>query len=210
MHKPIKIPPLLQTSIQMSLSSIDGMLFKDRGPCPHCGGRPVGYDTKDKIFADLLTPNGTRQIVVFVRRFRCRDCGRLLYADEPFYPGTRTGSVIIDLANSLSTQHSYSHTAEIMHALGIGIDRGSVRNFALSALPLHKMNIMYGMQMPNTFVTLMSKLLIPGMARPLDIVEFCGYPSRYKAPEDLHGTAAGYRKMLAGQKAKNNRNTDDE
>lgn len=192
MRRQIKIPPLLLTTIPISISSINGMEFTTRGPCPHCGGRPIGYDTKKKIFAEMLTHRGKKVIHVYVKRFKCRECGRLLYADEPFYPGTRTASVVIDLALSLSQQYSYSHTAKIMHALGFSIDRGSVRSFANSTLPLQKMNIMYGMHMPNTFVTLISKLLVPGTAKPEDVLDACGYPSQYTVPEDLHGTAIEY------------------
>ncbi|HJK08157.1 MAG TPA: hypothetical protein O0X54_01280, partial [Methanocorpusculum sp.] len=105
---------MLFDAIVCGISSIDKALFAHIGPCPYCGGTPAPYDTKEKIYATLHTREGTQKITVFVRRYHCRDCGRLLYADEPFYPDTRLGSTIVDLATALSLLNSFSHTAEII------------------------------------------------------------------------------------------------
>lgn len=136
----VKIPSLLITTVMVGISSLEGTLFATAKPCPLCGGKPQPYDTKKKLYVILKTPTGRKKIMVNIRRFKCKKCGNLIYAEEPFYPDTRLGSAIVDMAISLARLHSYSHTAEIMKALGIEIDRGSVRNYALSNLPIPPAN----------------------------------------------------------------------
>ena len=74
-HRLIKIPPMLSATISMGIASLDGALFKEIGNCPHCGGRPMPYDTKTKNYATLLLPGGSRTVTVKVRRFLCKECG---------------------------------------------------------------------------------------------------------------------------------------
>lgn len=193
----VKIPSLLMTTIMVGISSIDGTLFATAKPCPLCGGKPQPYDTKKKHYVTLRTPMGQRRITVTVRRFKCKICGNLIYAQEPFYPDTRLGSAIIDMAISLSRLHSYSHTAEIMKALGIEIDRGSVRNYALSNLAVPQANFLYGMQLPNSFISIMTKEISgpKGSNSAQDILAASGYPSTYKAPAGGKGTSAEFQKQ---------------
>lgn len=189
---PVKIPPMLTATVNMGLSSLDGVLFKDLEKCPYCGGRPMPYDTKEKQYATLIS-NGEKKVVsVKVRRFLCHDCGKLLYADEPFYPDTRAGSAVIDLAISLSLKNSFSHAAAIMEALGIEINRGTVRNYAMSKLPLAGVSMMYGLPMPTSFITLMGRGISAANIRAEDVLKASGYPSRYTAPEGGYGTARAY------------------
>lgn len=191
----VKIPSMLVGMISIGLPLMDGMLFKNIHECPHCGGRPFPHDTKEKNYVTLITPEGTKKITVKVRRYRCKECGALLYADEPFYPDTRVGSAIIDLAVSLSKIYSFSHTAEIMKALGIDIDRGSVRNYAMSNLPMTPTSFLYGMQLSDSFISLVSKCAsYGGNVSPDEILASSGYPSSYRAPEDGKGTAAEFTK----------------
>jgi len=186
---PTRIPPMLVATISMSISSLDGILFKEREKCPICGGKPLPYDTKEKHYATLKTPQGEKEIKVKVRRYTCEKCGKLLYADEPFYPGTRVGSSIIDLALSLCRVNSYSHTKIIMEEMGILENRGSIRNYALSSLPMTKYNILYGMPIPNSFISLMGRGLSPSGINPSEILITTGYPSRYTEPANGDGTA---------------------
>ncbi|HJJ42019.1 MAG TPA: hypothetical protein O0W90_01735 [Methanocorpusculum sp.] len=193
-RRPILIPSLFMTTINMGLMSLDNMLFSSPPKaCPVCGGRPGPYDTKEKIYANIITDTGINKINVRVRRFKCRDCGTLIYADEPFYPNTRVGSVIIDTALSLSSVNSYSKTAKIMNTLGIDINRGTVRNYALSNLPMQKSGIFYGLRMPATFVSLISKSAAYSQTiDQYDVLELSRYPSYYHPPKDGKGTASEF------------------
>ncbi|MDO5844817.1 MAG: hypothetical protein Q4Q53_06710 [Methanocorpusculum sp.] len=187
-RRPVKIPSMLVGMISIGLPLMNGKVFKNKKDCPHCGGKTVPHDTKEKIFATLITPEGEKKITVRVGRYRCKECGALVYADEPFYPDTRVGSVIIDLAVSLSKIYSYSHTADIMKALGIEVDRGSVRKYAMSNLPAVQTSFLYGMQLPDSFVSVVSKCASLGASvSPDEILAASGYPSSYRAPVENSG-----------------------
>lgn len=206
-RRPVKIPPMLFDAIVCGISSIDKALFAHIGPCPYCGGTPAPYDTKEKIYATLHTREGTQKITVFVRRYHCRDCGRLLYADEPFYPDTRLGSTIVDLATALSLLNSFSHTAEIINAMGIEIDRGSVRKYALSDLPVPKINFFYGFPLPFSLFSLIGRPLglKSGAAAGAEVLAASGFPSAYRAPPDGAGTSRARQEQRKEQKQKEKR-----
>ena len=191
-HRLIKIPPMLSATISMGIASLDGVLFKEIGNCPHCGGRAMPYDTKTKHYATLLLPSGTRTVSVKVRRFTCKECGRLLYAEEPFYPDTRAGSAIVDLALSLSRTNSYSHAAAIMEGLGIQMNRSSIRNYANSNLPMTGFSSLYGLPLPNSLISLMGKSFAGTDDETAGVLRSSGYPSRYVPPEGMEGTAAEF------------------
>lgn len=191
-HRLIKIPPMLSATISMGIASLDGALFKEIGNCPHCGGRPMPYDTKTKNYATLILPNGKHTVSVKVRRYTCKECGRLLYAEEPFYPETRVGSAIVDLALNLSRTNTYSHAAAIMEGLGIQMNRSSVRNYALSELPMTGFSSLYGLPLPNSLISLMGKSFSGTEDETADVLRSSGYPSRYVPPADGAGTAAAF------------------
>lgn len=190
----VKIPPMLSATISMGLSALDGTLFKELDHCPYCGGRPMPYDTKEKQYVTLVSGGKKRVISVKVRRFTCRECGRLLYADEPFYPNTRTGSAIIDLAIGLSRNNSFSHAAVIMKALGIEINRGSVRKFAQSDFPMAEVSPMYGLPMPYSFISLMGRGISVTNVKPDEVLRSSSYPSRYHPQENIETAAEYFRK----------------
>lgn len=200
----IKIPPMLIDTITCGIASIDKTLFADVGPCPNCGGRPGAYDTKEKNYAAISLGGELKKITVLVRRFKCTTCGRLLYANEPFYPDTRVGSVIVDLAISLSLVNTYSHAAEIINAMGIEIDRGSVRKYALSPLPVPGITFMYGFPLPVSLFTLTGRSgpFRNGAVNDTDILEVSGFPSAYLAPSDLSGTSVARQQQRKEQKQK--------
>ncbi|MGB9175495.1 MAG: hypothetical protein WCB46_02000, partial [Methanoregula sp.] len=100
--KPPHIPPLLADIVQTGISAVEGLTFADHTTCPACGGSLAGYDTKRKQFAHLIIHDDQKTLYVDVKRFYCKNCHKLCYADEPFYPDTRIGSVIIDLCIALS------------------------------------------------------------------------------------------------------------
>ncbi|HJJ31813.1 MAG TPA: hypothetical protein O0X97_06165, partial [Methanocorpusculum sp.] len=189
----VKIPPMLTATISMGLSALDGTLFKELDRCPYCGGRPMPYDTKEKQYVTLVSGEERRVISVKIRRFTCRECGRLLYADEPFYPDTRTGSAVIDLAIGLCRTSSFSHAAAVMNALGIEINRGSVRKFAQSNLPMAAVSPMYGLPMPYSFISLLGRGISVMNVRPDDVLKSSGYPSRYRPQENIETAVAYFR-----------------
>lgn len=124
------IPPMLTSLILTGMASIDSREFIDHGPCPVCGGEVSGYDMREKFFATIIDAGVTRDIRVRVKRFKCRSCGKLSYARSPFYPGTRLGSPVVDLCVTFSGEMPYNRVAEVLGAMGIMIDRGTVRNYA--------------------------------------------------------------------------------
>jgi len=131
----------------------------------------------------------TRDINLYVERYRCRVCNKLWYADEPFYPDTRHGVPIVDLAVAFSAKHPFHKTARILSGLGILIDRGTVRSY--SQLPKPDMTEMYGIPVPNRIIAL-SGLVAEG--RPVEGAELLAIlalpptdratPNRRPAPEE--------------------------
>ena len=203
----VKIPPMLADTITCGIASVDKTLFAETGPCPYCGGRPGPYDTKEKHYATIRDDDATRKITVFVRRFRCTSCGALLYANEPFYPDTRLGSTIVDLAIALSLVNTFSHAAELINGMGIEIDRGSIRKYALSTLPVPAITFFYGLPLPVSLFTLTGRAgsLKPGPAHGAEVLVASGFPSAYRTPADLSGTSLARQQQRKEQKQKEKR-----
>ena len=72
-----RILPMLSDLAQMTLTSCDGVLFDQGWTCPHCGGELSGYDVKKKRFAIVMDGEQKRAVIVLVKRFLCRCCGRV-------------------------------------------------------------------------------------------------------------------------------------
>ena len=85
--KQLRIPPLLVDIIQSGILACEGVVFDSRDACPVCGGPVSGYDTRKKQFAVMLREGIPYPLHVLVKRFCCRQCGLISFADEPFYPG---------------------------------------------------------------------------------------------------------------------------
>jgi hypothetical protein len=183
--KPPRIPPLVTDLVQTALSSLDGMEFAEISFCPACGGTLQGHDRKKKQFAVLRELTGERVISVRVRRFRCRDCGILCYADEPFYPDTRIGSPVIDIFLSLSAMMPPSRAARVIDAMGIVVHRTTWKKYRGKSynadIPVVDI---FGMRLPVCIVQL-SDIAVrsgeSGLANPADTIAACGYPSRTSA-----------------------------
>ncbi|NLZ29373.1 MAG: hypothetical protein GX885_01255 [Methanomicrobiales archaeon] len=154
MKRTIPVPPILVDLVGGALISMDGVKFTDLDACPSCGGPVVGHDLRAKRFAVILDQGRERTIRVYVKRFYCQDCGRLCYADAPFYPGTRLGSPIVDLCLLLSEQMPFNRAAEHLRAMGIIVDRGTVRNYAsLDVGPIPAAEI-FGFPLPLSLLNL--------------------------------------------------------
>ncbi|MEI8330519.1 MAG: hypothetical protein WCF90_02530 [Methanomicrobiales archaeon] len=166
--------------IQTALLVCDGMEFSHRSACPSCGGALQGYDTRKKNFAVILENEKERLIQVKVRRFYCKTCKTLCYANEPFYPDTRMGSPLIDLCLTLASTISFSRTATSLSLLGIVIDRGSVRNYANRNFPEIPKVPIFNLQIPHSIISL-TALANSAPKRsgidPYEVLAACGFPS---------------------------------
>jgi len=187
-----RIPPLLADIVQTAISAVDGVTFTGHTLCPACGGPLTGYDTKRKQFARLITSDGPRSIYVDVRRFSCRDCHRFCLADNPFYPDTRIGSVIIDLCIALSMTMPVNRVPSYLAAMGIFVNRGSCRlyiqnncsYFVRNNVRYIESNDLFGIHLPLSILSLSALAAGPAGGGPLecaDVIEACGFPSAQQA-----------------------------
>jgi len=176
--KPYRIPTLVTDIVRTALSSLDGMEFTRAGACPLCGGTLQGYDRKKKKFAVLREDSGRRVIPIHVKRFYCRNCGRLSYADEPFYPDTRIGSPVIDIFLALSATMPPNRAARIIDAMGIIVDRTTWKNYTGRSSAGIPVVDVYGMRLPLSVVQLSDIAVRTDQPDPVEVITACGLPSR--------------------------------
>jgi len=166
---------------QTAISLVEGAEFTSLEQCPYCGGPVTGYDTRQKKFAVVLEGEEERTITIRVKRFTCRSCGQLCYADEPFYPGTRIGSPIIDFYITKSAIMQPSRAARIIAAMGIVVDRTTWKNYRDRVMPEIPQAEFFGMLLPRSVLSL-SALAAKGPSGDKvtgrDILAACGWPSR--------------------------------
>jgi predicted nucleic-acid-binding Zn-ribbon protein len=174
--------------VQTAITAFDGVEFTHLLSCEKCGGPVQGYDSKTKKFAVLQDGDRKRVITVQVRRFTCRNCKSLCYADEPFYPGTRIGSIIIDLFFTLATTMPRSRAARVIEAMGIVVDRTTWQHYTEVMIPDIQTADVFGMRLP------FSVLSVSGLAAACseggriigtEALAACGFPSAYRAPANV-------------------------
>jgi hypothetical protein len=102
----------------------------------------------------MLDEGRQKDIMVYVRRFRCRQCGAVSPAKAPFYPGTRFGSPVVDLCIILSRSLPPGRTAAALRAFGILVDRGTVRNIRGKDFGEIPTTEMFGFLLPRSVVSL--------------------------------------------------------
>jgi len=182
-----RILPIIIDIVQNGLLTCNGIFFDSRDVCPVCGGRLIGYDTKKKQFAVLLEGGIRHPIHVSVKRFSCRQCHTVCFADEPFYPDTRIGSPLVDLGISLAANMSFYRATQVMEQLGIVIDRGTVRNYLKRPFPDIPTADLFGIRLPMSVLSLADLgtrfgegSRIPGT----EALAACGFPSAYRAAPD--------------------------
>jgi hypothetical protein len=180
-----RIPPMLTDILQTTLTSCDGVLFDSCEACPVCGGEISGYDVKKKQFAILIEGERKRILHVHVKRFRCRRCGQVCLADQPFYPDTRIGSPVVDLCVTLGETMHFPSVSAYLADLGILVDRWSVRNYVQKKTgPVPSVD-MFGIRIPLSLVLLSSLSMRIDNGRGIDaqdVLAACGYPSgKYNA-----------------------------
>lgn len=186
--KPPRIPPLLADIVRTGISAVDGLTFTDHTTCPVCGDSLIGYDTKRKQFAHLISDNKQRTVYVYIKRFYCRSCHKLCYADEPFYPDTRIGSAIIDLCIALSMTMPVNRVAAYLAAMGIHVNRTSCRlyiqhnrsYYVRNNVHYIDTNDIFGVHLPHSIFSLSA--LATGTAdgnhiEGADVIAACGFPS---------------------------------
>lgn len=175
---------MLADIIQATLISCDGVLFDSCESCPACGGEVGGYDVKKKQFAVLVDGNEKNVIHVLVKRFRCRTCGQLCLADQPFYPDTRIGSPVVDLCITLGETMHFPRVSASLADMGVIVDRWSVRNYVQkNRTPIPGID-MFGFKIPLSIVSLSSLSMgmrEGGIDAPA-ILAACGYPSKRMDP----------------------------
>jgi hypothetical protein len=174
-----KIPPLLTGFIHTALRVCDGVRFHNGSTCRFCGGSLSGYDERKKRFAILIEDNNPSPVQVIIKRSYCRKCGNTPTPVEPFYPGTRIGSPIVDLCRSLSEIMPHSRASRYMRKMGVSVDRWSVRNYALMPLPEVPSVEVCGMQIPVSIVALSSLAATPPLSGTYDMDDIllaCKYP----------------------------------
>ena len=81
-------------------------------------------------------------------------CGAVVPARAPFYPGTRIGSPVVDLCVVLSRSLTPGRTVAFLQALGIAIDRGTVRNLKDGDYGEIPTTEMFGTVLPLSVVSL--------------------------------------------------------
>ena len=186
--KRLLVPPLLTDIVQSGLLACEGIVFGNREACPVCGGGLSGYDTKQKQFAILQDGDTLRTVHVYVRRFSCKECHAVCFADEPFYPGTRVGSPVVDLCVSLATCMPYHRAAVYLTGLGILVDRGTVRNFARKGCARVSGTDLFGIRLPSSILSLSELAAHTGKGSRItgtEALTACGFPSAYRAAADL-------------------------
>jgi hypothetical protein len=186
LRKP-RIPPLLSDLVQTTLTSCDGALFDQCGACRHCGGEISGYDIKKKQFAMVMEKEQKRPVYVLVKRFRCRKCGQISLADQPYYPDTRIGSPVVDLCMTLGETMPYSRVSSFLAEMGIVVDRWSVRNYVRNNHRTIPAAEMFGIRLPLSVVSLSTLAVGIPEGRRIDsraLLAACNYPSsRNQRPE---------------------------
>ena len=179
-----RIPPMITDIVQTAICAFDGAEFTRLAECPSCGGQVQGYDIRQKKFAVLQEADHEHTIAVRVKRFTCRSCGRLCYADEPFYPDTRLGSLIIDLYATFSSTIPKSRAARVVDAMGIRVNRTTWRNYQDLLLAEIPTSDVFGIRLPLSVLSLSSLAARTPDGCCIDGAEAlaaCGFPSAYRA-----------------------------
>ncbi len=177
------IPPMLTEVVQAALRICDGTEFFPGKVCQFCGGTLSGYDTRTKRFALLHDTEGDRTVEVNLHRGYCRTCGRTIMPEEPFYPGTRIGSPVIDLCQALSVSLSSGHVTEMLNRMGVKVDRWSARSYCNLPISPPPTITAFGMPVPVSIITLSALSGDPrgvGRINGDEVLTACNYPSRYR------------------------------
>jgi uncharacterized protein YbaR (Trm112 family) len=165
---------------------MDGISFTDLLACPECGSPLRRHDRKEKRFAHMHIGEETRDIHVLVTRFRCGSCGGFWYAREPFYEGVRFGIPVVDLAITLSRVHPYHHTERILASLGLIVDRGTIRMYAMRAKRVVPATDLLGIPLPISLLNLSNLVSRRPKGAPVsgaEVLGALGLPPAHRAAQ---------------------------
>jgi hypothetical protein len=182
----LPVPPMLGGLIENTLLAMEGVTFTDLPGCPECGGPLRRHDRKEKRFARILLDGQERDIHVLVDRFRCRSCGGFWYAREPFYDGVRFGIPVVDLSITLAGIHPYHRTGKILAALGLLVDRGTIRLYAQRAQREVPATNIFGIPLPLSLLRLSDLVSRWPKGSPVtgaEVLAALGLPPAHRAPE---------------------------
>jgi hypothetical protein len=182
------IPPMLGDLILSTLLAMDGVVFSELPACPECGSPLRRHDIKEKRFARLLVEEEARDIHVAVARSRCGSCGGFWYAREPFYEGVRFGIPVVDLAVTLSRVHPYHRTERILSALGLIVDRGTIRMYAKRAQRAVPATDLLGIPLPISLLNLSNLVSRRPKGSPVtgaEVLASLGLPPAHRATDHL-------------------------
>lgn len=172
---------MLPHVVQAALIACDGTEYSVGGVCRSCGGTLSGYDTRTRRFALLSDDHGDRPVEVVIHRSYCRECGRIVTPEEPFYRGTRIGSPVVDLCFTLSRSLSSGHVAVLLEKMGVKVDRWSVRTYCHLPISPPPAVEAFGMHLPVSIISLSALTEEKGESRHIhgdDVLAACNYPSR--------------------------------
>jgi hypothetical protein len=176
--------------VQTAICAMDGAEFTNLGACPGCGGPVQGYDIRERRYAIVREGLDERTIMVRVRRFMCRNCKKISNADEPFYHGTRIGSLVLDLFITFSLSMPASRAARVLDGMGIIVNRTTWKNYTDLGLPGIPTTNIFGMQFPSsvfTISTLAARLADGDRIEGVKVLDACGFPSVCRHPQTASG-----------------------
>jgi len=175
------LPSIVTGIVQSALRVCDRTEYHVQGTCRFCGGTLSGYDARLKRFAVLCNNNGDERIQVILHRAYCRACGRICMPEEPFYPGTRAGSPVVDLCRALSETMPCGQVATRLGQMGIRVDRWTVHSYCKAPFSPPPTIDAFGMNIPVSIISLSSLAGSQDHAGHIngeDVLAACFYPSR--------------------------------
>jgi hypothetical protein len=132
-----KIPSYVPEFVRMGLGlallmMYDGRVYDDfPGRCLKCGSRNCEKQgTKKGLFAKLIMKDGFSDVLVYMQRHRCKDCGVWYTSNGPFYDGVLYGSPLVDLVLMLSMEDSSYGVERTLMNLGMQIGADAVLHYS--------------------------------------------------------------------------------
>jgi hypothetical protein len=178
---------MLGDLIMSTLLAMDGVSFTELPECPECGSSLKRHDMKVKRFARILVDEEVRDIHVTVARSRCGSCGRFWYAREPFYEDVRFGIPVVDLAITLSLVQPYHRTERVLAALGLVVDRGTIRTYAARAQRAVPATNLLGIPLPISLLNLSNLVSRRPKGSPVtgaEVLVALGLPPAHRAARE--------------------------
>jgi hypothetical protein len=177
------VQPLLSGIVNTALRACDQTEYSVHGSCKFCGGTLSGYDTRLKQFATLVDPSGEHSLEVILHRSYCRSCGKIVSPEEPFYPGTRVGSPVVDLCRAFNGSMSSGRVSVLLGQMGVRVDRWSVRGYSKKPFPAFSGVTAFGLKIPVSILSLSSMAGLlddTGKLDGDDVLAACNYPARFR------------------------------